>query len=428
MGRYPMEKLRRVPEPTTFIDEANVKRMPKRANFFNRAAAGDLGAKAQRERPRFVAKIPFAHGMGKICRAHLPMHKGEPVEGEAPLPADLTERAEHLKALCYFLNADIVGICEVPEYAWYSHDEDGEPIEPKHKYAIVMLVDQGFETLDAASGDDWISNAQSYRAYMWGSNIACTVAEYLRQLGWDAQAHTNMYSDVLHNPLVLKAGLGELSRIGEVVLNPFLGPRFKSSIITTDLPMAVDQPIDFGLQDFCSKCRKCANECPCNAIPFGDKAMFNGYEMWKPDVAKCTAYRVTNSKGGGCGRCLKMCPFNKEGLIHHRAALWTAIKLPFMRRFLAWLDDFLGYGKRNTARKWWWDLEIVDKKVTVPKDVNERDLRPRNERSGESRLGLYPDDMVPAPDQKGPMTLDRKLAMQRYEEAVEENRKRKAER
>ncbi len=123
----------------------------------------------------------------------------------------------------------MVGICEVPEYAWYSHDTNGDEIEPRHKYAIVLLVDQGFETLDAASGDDWISNAQSFRAYMWGSNIASTVAEYIRQLGYEAQAHTNLESDVLHNPLVMLAGLGELSRIGEVVLNPFIGPRFKSS-------------------------------------------------------------------------------------------------------------------------------------------------------------------------------------------------------
>ena len=347
-----MEKLKRVPKTTTFISD-DVPRVPKRANFFNRAALGDLGAKSKRERPRFVGKLPFARSMGKVCQAHLPRHKGEPLEKQAPLPDGLRERAEHFKALTYFLNADMVGICEVPEYAWYSHNTNGDEIEPRHKYAIVLLVDQGFETLDAASGDDWIRNAQSFRAYMWGSNIACTVAEYIRQLGYEAQAHTNLESDILHNPLVMLAGLGELSRIGEVVLNPFIGPRFKSSVITTNLPLATDQPIDFGLQDFCSKCMKCAVECPCNAIPFGDKVMFNGYEMWKPDVAKCTAYRVTNSKGGGCGRCLKMCPFNKEGLVSHRAALWVAIKLPFMRRFLARLDDWLEYGKRNPVKKWW---------------------------------------------------------------------------
>lgn len=47
------------------------------------------------------------------------------------------------------------------------------------------------------------------------------------------------------------------------------------------------RPVDFGLQDFCSKCNKCARECPCSATPFGDKIMLNDYEIWKPDVEKC---------------------------------------------------------------------------------------------------------------------------------------------
>ncbi len=81
MGKYPMEKLKRVPKTTTFISD-NVPRVPKRANFFNRAALGDLGDKAKRERPRFVGKLPFARSMGRVCQAHLPMHKGEPLDDE----------------------------------------------------------------------------------------------------------------------------------------------------------------------------------------------------------------------------------------------------------------------------------------------------------------------------------------------------------
>jgi reductive dehalogenase len=412
-----MEKIRRVDSPTTYISD-DVPRVPKRSNFFNRAASGDLGAKAKRERSRFVGKIPSARAMGKICREHLAVHKGEAAEQQAPLPDDPIEVAEHIKSLCYFMGADIVGICEIPDYAWYSHDTDGSPIEPRHRYAIVVLVDQGYDTLSAASGDDWISNSQSFRGYMWGSNIACTVADYIRELGRPAQAHTNFESDVLHLPLVLQAGLGELSRIGEVVLNPFLGPRFKSSVITTDLAMATDKPIDFGLQDFCSKCMKCANECPCNAIPFGDKVMFNGYEMWKPDVAKCTSYRVTNHKGGGCGRCIKMCPFNKEGILAHRAALWLAIKVPALRGLLARMDDWFGYGVRNQVKKWWWDLEIVDRRITVPKGVNRRDLKTGASPPSNQKLAMFPADAGPEPDAREAHPVDRKEGMRRYAEGL----------
>ncbi len=141
------------------------------------------------------------------------------------------------------------------------------------------------------------------------------------RVGATRPARTPTPTVVLQLPLTLLAGLGELSRIGEVVLNPYLGPRFKTAVITTSLPMAVDKPIDFGLQNFCNKCKKCARECSLRAISFGDKVMFNGYEMWKPDVESCTRYRVTNPAVSRCGRCLKVCAFNKQGLFEHRIPL-----------------------------------------------------------------------------------------------------------
>ena len=105
--------------------------------------------------------------------------------------------------------------------------------------------------------------------------------------GYEARAHSNADSGVATAPD--SAGRSRRARgIGEVVLNPYLGPRFKTAAITTSLPMAVDKSIDFGLQDFCNKCKKCAREGTPGAISLGDKVMFNGYEMWKPDVESCT--------------------------------------------------------------------------------------------------------------------------------------------
>jgi reductive dehalogenase len=418
LGRYPMEKIKRMDRPTTRIT-ANVPRVPMRSNFFMRAAFGDLGPKPQRELRRFVNKFPLSQAIGRIMRSQLPLHEGEVAPERAPLPDDPQALAEHLKAMCYFLDADVVGICEVPEYAWYSHDIQGNPIEARHKYAIVLLIDQGFETMAGSSGDDWMSGAQSYRAYVKGSTIGCTVADYLRQLGYDARAHTNADSLVLHLPLTLLAGLGELSRIGELVLNPFLGPRFKTTVITTDLPLAVDRPVDFGLQDFCDKCRKCARECPCAAISFGDKVMFNGYEMWKPDVEACTRYRVMNPAGSACGRCMKVCPFNKEGLLQYRVALWLAIRVPPLRRLLIWLDDALKFGRRIPVWNWWFDLEERDGKVATPKKTNRRDLRPDRTKPPLHFIPLYPTESIPAPDAQTPHRPDRRAARAKARKAKE---------
>lgn len=396
-SKYPMHEIKRVDQPTTYISD-DVPRVPMRANFFTRAAKGDLGKKAAFERTYRFAKTPLSVALRKMSSTHDDLHDGPVAPEKAPITDDPQQVAEHIKAMCHFLDADMVGICEVPDYAWYSHDTAGNEITPYHKYAIVIVTDQGFDTLEAASGDDFISNAQSQRAYLVGSTIACSVADYIRRLGWSARAQTATKSDVLHLPLTLHAGLGELSRIGELVLNPFFGPRFKTCVITTDLPMATDKPIDFGLQDFCNKCLKCANECPCNAISFGDKIMFNGYEMWKPDVEKCTLYRVTNQKGASCGRCMKMCPFNKKGLISHRLALWLAIHVPPLRGLLARMDDWLEYGKRHVAGKWWWDHENVDGKYVIPKSVNQRDLKAEIKPRGEDRYAIFPADTLPAPD------------------------------
>lgn len=412
LGKYPMEKIKRVDRPTTRITD-DVPRVPKRANFFVRAAHGDLGPKPKREIRRFVRKYPFSLAMGEMMQTQVPLHDGEVHPEKAPLPDDPQELANHIKSMCYFLDADVVGICEVPEYAWYSHDLEGNPIEPRHKYGIVLLIDQGFETMDASSGDDWISGAQSYRAYLNGSAIACNVANYIRKLGYEARAHTNADSDVLHLPLVLLAGLGELSRIGELVLNPFLGPRFKTSVITTNLPLTPDKPIDFGLQEFCSKCMKCARECPPGAISFGDKVMFNGYEMWKPDVESCTRYRTTNPNGSACGRCMKVCPFNKPNLLQFRLALWLAIHVPASHKFLIWLDDVLGYGKRNIIWKWWLDLEWRDGKYVRPKKTNERDLRPNRPIPKTQKIALYPAEFNPPPASHNPQPVDRRAAQAR---------------
>jgi reductive dehalogenase len=412
-SRFPMEKIRRVPETTTLILEDEVPRVPKRANFFTRALHGDLGDKAKRERWRFAYKTPVADAYVKLIRAMVPKQGGDVAPERDPRTLDAVANARAVKSLMYYLGTDMTGACEAKRYVWYSHQDDGRPIEPYHKSAVVMLVDQGFETMEGASGDDWISGAQSMRAYMRGGEICGVVAAFIRSLGWSARSQTNADSDVLQLPLVLRAGLGELSRIGELVLNPFVGPRFKSAVITTDLPLEWDQPIDFGLQDTCSKCMKCARECPCSAISFGDKVMFNGYEMWKPDVERCTRYRVTNPHGSACGRCMKTCPYNHEGLLAHRALLWAAIHLPFTRRWIVRLDDAVGNGAINAAKTWWTDLEIVDGKIVVPRGTNRRGLSlgKAAKPPAEHAIAYYPAAVMPPPDAKEPVPVDRKAAL-----------------
>jgi reductive dehalogenase len=286
--------------------------------------------------------------------------------------------------------------------------------------------------MEGASGDDWISASQSMRAYMRGAEIAGIMAAHCRRMGYSARSHSNAHSEVIHNPAILMAGLGEVSRIGDTILNPFIGPRSKSVVFTTDLPMAVDRPIDFNLQSFCDACRKCARECPCNAIPFGPKVMFNGYEIWKADVEKCTKYRVTNMKGSACGRCMKTCPWNREDTVEAERLMWLSIERPELAAAIAADDDAVGNGMRNPVKRWWFDLEVVDGVAGHPvAGTNERDLELERVRLGErQKLAMFPPELQPPGgttlNTVMPVDRERGLAAYAAAEPVERARERLA--
>ncbi len=357
---FPMHKIKRVDRPTIEIQEEEIPRIHEQDHGFNRALRGEYGPFLQRERRRFSVKHPLSASLMAMQLKLREMVDGDIAPREAPLSKDPEYLSRHIKETAYFLRADAVGICELPRYAVYTHSAaTGDPIALNHKYAVAVLVDQDSRTADAATGHDWISNAMSFVAYSASGFIACLLADYIRRLGWPARAHHAMNYQVIVPPILLWAGLGEVSRMSECVLHPFMGPRFKASVVTTDLPLLPDKPIDFGLQDFCSKCKKCARECPSGALSEGDKVMQNGYQQWPGDVQKCTSMRVGNQKGSSCGTCLTVCPWNKPYTPLHRAAGALLRHSSLARSIAPWLDDVLGYGKPDYGKKWWCDLEDV---------------------------------------------------------------------
>ncbi|MCP4318290.1 MAG: 4Fe-4S dicluster domain-containing protein [Hyphomicrobiales bacterium] len=402
MGPHPFEKIKRRNTPTTMIDEDRVPRFPKRADFFARALFGDIGKQVQEgaKGGMYVMKSPIGACARRALGALLLLQFGEargPISKNATDPA---RNADNLKAASYYLSADAVGLSRVPEWAYYSHDAGGNPLEPYHDSGVSLLLDQGFDTMEGASGDDWISVAQSMRAYLRFSLLGGVIGEQIRRLGYSARVHSVLDGDVLQPPLLLLSGLGEVSRIGEVILNPFLGPRLKSGVVTTSMPMAHDKPIDFGLQSFCNSCNKCARECPSGAITAGPKLMYNGYEIWKSDAEKCARYRITNSAGGMCGRCMKTCPWNLEGLFSDEAFRWLAINAPGSAKTLAKLDDRLGRGEINPVKTWWWDIELDQQtgRYVQAKETHRRGLSKNLDLKYEDQtLAVYPADVMPPP-------------------------------
>ncbi|AXI44735.1 NAD-binding oxidoreductase [Sulfitobacter sp. SK012] len=419
-GAHPFETLKRVDDPTTYIDEPNVARVPKRADMFARAQFGDMGKKMQdgAKGGHYVQQAAPSMAQRRALGAFVLLQDGEPAQEKIQL--DPREAADLVKATSYYLGADAVGISRCPDWAWYSHDALGNVIDPPHDQAISMIIDQGYETMEGSSGDDWIAVAQSMRAYLRFSLLGGIIARQIRELGYKAKAHSVMDGEVLQPPLLLLSGLGEVSRIGEVILNPFLGPRLKSGVVTTDLPMEHDKPINFGLQSFCESCNKCARECPSGAITAGPKLMFNGYEIWKSDSQKCATYRVTTPGGAMCGRCMKTCPWNLEGLLKEKPFQWAAMNVPKLAPALARLDDSLGKGSLNPVKKWWWDLEIEEDGGYRPTKhpVNQRALqRDLDLKYEDQTLAVYPAPIAPHP-YPYPFPMDREAGIAAYQAMI----------
>ncbi len=221
---FPTGSLKRVDRPTTAVNAQEVRRIDPRDDGFHRVTRGEFGSLAERESNRFVSEHPLSGALSSMTKFLGSQGGGGVASQRAPLTQDAQAMSRHIKATAYFLRADMVGTCELPPYAVYTHSRDGEPIElVDHKYAIAILVDQDYKTSSASTGHDWISSAMAFRSYSTSGFIACMLAEYIPRLGYPARAHFSMNYQVVVPRILQWAGLGKMSCIGDIAVNPFLG-------------------------------------------------------------------------------------------------------------------------------------------------------------------------------------------------------------
>ena len=77
--------------------------------------------------------------------------------------------------------------------------------------------------------------------------MAFRLTSFIKTLGYAARPHTPGTSyDLMVPPIMVDAGLGEQGR-HSIVITPELGCNFRPAVVTTNLPLVPDKPIEFGV-------------------------------------------------------------------------------------------------------------------------------------------------------------------------------------
>ena len=365
---FPIHRLKRVEQPTNRI-MADIQRIDLRDTAYGLAGRGEYGPMVQKGvQNSLPGKYPLSAAQKDLID-HIATLGGKPVAGNHPeIPQDEGTLTQHIKSVGYFLKADIVGVCKVPVSAYYQYDKQGNPIEARYPNAVVIVMRKELKAISASTGHDWLGDPISFQAYQHLGMVAETIANYIRRLGWDASAQygpsfVDKYS-VLLPPLLLAAGIGEISRAG-IILNPYLGLGYKAAVILTDMPIISDKPIDFGLQRFCQSCKICAENCPSRAIPTGDKVMYNGYETWKLNTQRCASYNFTNKNGTMCNTCVKSCPWTQPTTWPHNLVRSLVTQSRLAQQIAIRAAYLLKPWKGHPEDQWWFDMEYVDGVIQI---------------------------------------------------------------
>jgi len=228
------------------------------------------------------------------------------------------EITQDIKQAAIYYGASKAGICNLNRNWLFSHNYDykrdkAEILEINEgiKTAVVMLFEMSAENIRMSPAIQ--ASIESGFGYSRMAFTASSLAQCIRMLGYTALPAGN--DTALSIPLAIDAGLGQLGRNG-LLVTPEYGARLRIAKVLTDMPLAPDTPIDFGLTEFCDTCRQCAYSCEAAAISFdemsseGPSFSNNGGVMkWYINPEKC--YQFWNDNDLDCSTCIASCPFSK---------------------------------------------------------------------------------------------------------------------
>jgi len=229
------------------------------------------------------------------------------------------------------------------------------------RYAVAVSIHMSLDAVQCSPTA--IGSAGASLGYSRAEFLVASLAEFIRGLGYVAIPSVNDLGSSV--AIAVDAGLGELSRMNRLV-TPEFGPNVRLAKVLTDLPLAVDKPIDFGLLEFCKVCKRCAEACHPKALSFDDEPTFEvkgewnnpGHKAWFEDEPKCFAY--WQESVSGCSICVGVCPWSKKDkTMIHEIVKAASMKIPALDGFFTTMDKAFGYGRPRDAADWW-SLDIPE--------------------------------------------------------------------
>ena len=258
------------------------------------------------------------------------------------VPEEITN---YIKQWSKKLGALECGITELKAYHLYSiggrAERRDKPVVNNHKFALAFTVEMDKTMIDSAPAGSIVM--ESGQQYLESGKIALQIAAFIRNLGYEARAHIDGNYEVVCPLVARDAGFGEIGRMG-LLMTPKLGPRVRISVVTTNLPLFVDQPLhEYPMTDFCEKCKKCADACPSHAISFNEREDINGVRRWQINQEAC--FTLWCQLGTDCGRCISVCPFSHPDNLLHNLVRMGLKNSGIFRSAALKMDDYF-YGRK----------------------------------------------------------------------------------
>ena len=236
----------------------------------------------------------------RAARAKILELEVAPVTGE-PLQQSAGDWSRQLAAHAATLDLELFGITAFKSEWTF----EGETLD--YQWVVMIGVAHDYERMKTAP--EPMAGAEVVRQYGRATKASKDIAGWIRQRGWDAAIYAGpMAGQLLLIPPAIECGFGELGKHGSVI-NKDYGSSFRLAGVLTNIPLIPTPKIEYGVDDFCSRCQVCANACPPDAI-LPQKVPVRGEEKWYVDFDKCIPFF---NEHFGCGICIAVCPWSIPG-------------------------------------------------------------------------------------------------------------------